>query len=373
MIKYGVNDISKTRSPLPVTIDKNKYTFDYPCESASDCTDYFIKFYPGKYKIEAYGASGGTSKERVSSYRLPTGGCISDDDVKKVNGNTICYQRGSIGGAGGYVSGTILLKKLTFAYATIGGKGIFGGRPHLYDSDECFYPENMIIGGYGGGGKSANHPDGSGSGGGQTALKFVKNDLWHRVLVGGGGGCDTIDGDYGEYDDGSGGAGGGKVAQGWFKSSVYNGNYVANSTFGFTFGSGESARRHGSRNENGVHLYNEYSDIVGAGGGWFGGFSSMDYNSGSGGGSSWILEKDAIIPPDNITAHDDFYNPIDTQPYAFQKTGQYLFEDAKYVSGVWEGNGRLVVSILEQIPITDKVSYKNKFYIPFAMIYLGLC
>ncbi|EAY19621.1 hypothetical protein TVAG_228840 [Trichomonas vaginalis G3] len=79
----------------------------------------------------------------------------------------------------------------------------------------------MIKGGYGGGGNAFSfYADdgnyGSGSGGGQTAVKFVSNDLWHRVIVAGaGGGSDNYfyADSYNSYDDGSGGSGGGLTAQ----------------------------------------------------------------------------------------------------------------------------------------------------------------
>ena len=84
----------------------------------------------------------------------------------------------------------------------------------------------MIEGGYGGGGYASNYfySDsyfGSGSGGGQTAVKFEVNDLWHRVIVSGaGGGCDDNNGIYNSENDGAGGAGG-VVGQGWFFMNKY--------------------------------------------------------------------------------------------------------------------------------------------------------
>ncbi|EAX89107.1 hypothetical protein TVAG_259020 [Trichomonas vaginalis G3] len=202
----------------------------------------------------------------------------------------------------------------------------------------------MQPGGYGGGGSSANFPSGSGSGGGQTAVKFHENDLWHRVLVSGaGGGCDDS-----QSDDGSGGAGGNLTAQGWFANSVMSNSYLANSTFGFSFGQGEAARFGQPPPNNSLSVKSSSNtDIAGAGGGWFGGFSAQNGYSGASGGSSFALTKDAIIPQGNITASDEFYNLIDSKPYAFDLHSEYLFTEVEHMPGIWTGNGRLIITILD--------------------------
>ena len=58
------------------------------------------------------------------------------------------------------------------------------------------------------------------------------------------------------------------------------------------------------------------SDRPGAGGGWFGGFSSHNHNGGSGGGSSWILSEKSIIPSGNIAEFGSFYEFNIENPYA---------------------------------------------------------
>ncbi|EAY13860.1 hypothetical protein TVAG_044210 [Trichomonas vaginalis G3] len=116
----------------------------------------------------------------------------------------------------------------------------------------------MVKGGYGGGGNAFNFYSsstdyGSGSGGGQTAVKFFSNDLWHRVIVAGaGGGSDNSYTYPNMVDDGSGGSGGGLTAQGCWINGALKSDKLANSTFGFTFGSGESAQEKGSKNPNGI-------------------------------------------------------------------------------------------------------------------------
>ncbi|EAY22738.1 WAG22 antigen precursor, putative [Trichomonas vaginalis G3] len=214
----------------------------------------------------------------------------------------------------------------------------------------------MIKGGYGGGGSAANwYPSpiiyGAGSGGGQTAVKFEKNTLWHRVIVSGGGGgsdnyyeTDLI----GKMDDGSGGAGGGFSGQGFWIDGEYVSTKLATSSSGFTFGNGESAQRYGSKNEKGFKPEKGDSDRPGAGAGWFGGFAGHHGNGGAGGGSSSALSSDAYIPEDLITAYDNNYEEFESHYYEFNKQSGYLFQNVVSYPGVWEGNGKLVITVLKQ-------------------------
>ena len=188
----------------------------------------------------------------------------------------------------------------------------------------------MIKGGYGGGGYATNYrgprnTDGAGSGGGQTAVKFLSNDLWHRVIVAGAGGGSDNEHTVGSEDDGSGGSGGGLTAQGYWINGVLKSDRLANSNFGFTFGFGESAQEFGSKNQNGVRNFGGSSDRAGAGSDWFGGFASHNGNGGSGGGSSWALSANAIIPQGKIEVRDSFYNLNDSRPYSFSLDDGYLF------------------------------------------------
>ena len=263
------------------------------------------------------------------------------------HGNAKCNFVGSRGGAGGYISGIIKLPHPITAFATIGGRGTYD----ITEKKSSFEESKMIKGGYGGGGYAFNFyfndsDWGSGSGGGQTAVKFESNDLWHRVIVSGaGGGSDNSFTFDNWVDDGSGGAGGGFTAQGWWKEHVLNSDKVANSTFG----SGESARKEGSKNPDGIQDSNEFSDRPGAGGGWFGGFAGHYSNAGSGGGSSWALSADAVFPKGDIYANGSFYNESESHPYAFSLEDDYVFTDVQTFPGVWEGNGRLVITILDSI------------------------
>ncbi|EAX90016.1 glycine-rich protein, putative [Trichomonas vaginalis G3] len=200
----------------------------------------------------------------------------------------------------------------------------------------------MVPGGYGGGGSSGGHPYGSASGGGQTSVMFLNNSLYNRVIVsGGGGGADDIN----SYDS-RGGSGGGIVTQGWWTEKIYVDDYVANSTFGFTFGTGEAASPQKSRNPNGVQKFCNLGDKFGGGGGWYGGFSSNYINGGCGGGSSWALTEDSIVYDGLIESRDEFYNNAVSQKYSFDKNSGFLFYNVVHVPGIWQGNGKLVITIL---------------------------
>ncbi|EAX89826.1 hypothetical protein TVAG_338190 [Trichomonas vaginalis G3] len=238
--------------------NSNRYIFEYPCESNHICTDYQILLSRGKYIFQLYGASGGSPNNKSSSYRFDNNSCIDDSIVRRYSGNTNCERTPNNGGAGGYISGTIILHSDTFTFLTIGGKGIFGYKFQERSTNRCFN-EYRNRGGYGGGGSSENWYSndnqyiGTDSGGGQTAVKFLKNNLWHRVLVsGGGGGTDDDCGQYGMSEDGSGGAGGNLAAQSWFLEGTLKHEYFANSTNGFTFGTGEAARFGPNKNPKSV-------------------------------------------------------------------------------------------------------------------------
>ena len=227
MMRYSLENNTVQGANVSVSVEGNKYYFNYPCKESHICTDYVIELQAGLYKFQLYGASGGSHAGQTSSFRKPDGSCISDDVVSRVGGNTICNKIDSNVESGGYVKGIILFQSAIKIFATIGGKGIFGHKITKYGTADCFYKENMQPGGYGGGGSSSNYyqgesTDGTGSGGGQTAVKFIENDLWHRVLVsGGGGGSENRGGTYRSTEDGSGGAGGNLNAQGYFLNGAF--------------------------------------------------------------------------------------------------------------------------------------------------------
>lgn len=101
------------------------------------------------------------------------------------------------------------------------------------------------------------------------------------------------------------------------------------------------------------------SDRPGAGGGWFGGFSSHNHNGGSGGGSSWILSENSIIPSGNIAEFGSFYEFNIENPYAFPNKDRYLFTDSIIIPGIWAGSGRVVITVLSNLICSNIHSYFN--------------
>lgn len=206
-----------------------------------------ITLLPGRYKLEAYGASGG------SGYGAGL------------------HTRGSIGGLGGYTSGEIILEQETTLFIYVGGKGVYGSGNNGFGGP---------VGGWNGGGRGGNSS--SGSGGGATDFR-LQGGTWNnveslksRILVAGGaGGADNPTGEgAGGSDDGSGGSGGGLIAQGCWISGGYNSGYAGTQTGGGAFGYGVAVTTN--------------TDTGGAGGGWYGGKPSNNYNGGGGGGSSYL-------------------------------------------------------------------------------------
>ena len=319
----------------------NTYILTYPCSETNKCKNYYSYFPPGRYQISLYGASGGSSYGYASTaLKTDHSDCINQDLVSKYGGNTFCNKLPSIGGAGGYSSGILKLLKQTKVFISIGGTGQFIKGTSSYDT------ELRPKGGYNGGGDGALHVDGSGGGGGATDFRLIENDLWHRILVaGGGGGSDNPQGTFNDKDDGSGGAGGGKEAQGFWINGEYNGDYIAGQTSGFTFGNGESSMEIGSSSPHGVASGSGSSDRPGAGGGWFGGYAGHYGNGGSGGGSSFAFTSDAQIPDGSITSYDSYYENDESHAYAFDKSKdrQYLLQNPIIIQGIWSGNGKAII------------------------------
>lgn len=218
----------------------------------------------GRYKLEAWGASGGAS---------------TNDQTKN-----------SHAGLGGYTTAEINLRKGDILYVVVGGQGAFA------KSDSSI---GGSIGGYNGGGDSGpNSSGGCGSGGGATHIAQVSGLLKDlsaskdKVLIvaGGGGGADNGSSSAaGTADDGSGGCGGGTEGGNAYIDGVlvtgtdyHNATNVNTSgcglagtqTKGYAFGQGENVT--------------VLTDTGGAGGGWYGGYTTSNNNGGGAGGSGHI-------------------------------------------------------------------------------------
>lgn len=196
---------------------------------------------PGAYKLECWGAQGGT----YSSY---------------------------IGGYGGYSKGTITLTEATTVYISVGGAG----------------SSSSTTAGFNGGGTGISSGRG---GGGATDVRIGKNSLYSRVIVAGGGGgagvtsananpCGCGGGEYGGdgyYNDTTGSYTIGQNRCGGSASQTAGGKTWSTSTQA-TFGQGGNASGYSSG---------------GGGGGWYGGGGAYDNDSDSdgrwgGGGSGYV-------------------------------------------------------------------------------------
>ena len=196
---------------------------------------------PGTYKLECWGAQGGT----YSSY---------------------------IGGYGGYSKGTITLTEATTVYISVGGAG----------------SSSSTAAGFNGGGTGISSGRG---GGGATDVRIGQNSLYSRVIVAGGGGgagvtsananpCGCGGGEYGGdgyYNDTTGSYTIGQNRCGGSASQTAGGKTWSTSTQA-TFGQGGNA--------------SGYS-CGGGGGGWYGGGGAYDNDSDSdgrwgGGGSGYV-------------------------------------------------------------------------------------
>ena len=236
-LSYALTDPSLGTPNVSVSNEK-QLTFEYPCDSTFKCTDYNIIFEPGVYQIELYGASGGYYENFITAYQ--TGNFCLPLPSKSIKTNVECKTTMNNAGSGGYTSGIIKLRYRTNAFLSIGGKGQYGYKQLFETNDESYLRENMLEGGYNGGGWASNFYRssgcwGCGSGGGATDLKFDVNDVFHRVLVAGAGGGsdDQTPETYLVDDNGAGGCGGGLVAQSFTIANVEDKKYQATQISGF--------------------------------------------------------------------------------------------------------------------------------------------
>ena len=195
---------------------------------------------PGKYKLECYGAAGGSKNP----------------------------------GKGGYTKGVIKLEEQQMLYIYVGGKGI------SENWSEAF------AGGYNGGGKSNYNNRGSGGGATDIRLKSGNfnnyNSLNTRLIVAGGGG--------GSYENVRGGDGGRDGEAGRSSNGVYGEGGSQSSGGSFIDVGNKPLKGHGNYGEGGSS-YDNYT-IAGGGGGWYGGGAG---NS-AGGGSSYAVNSSSYKP-----------------------------------------------------------------------------
>lgn len=198
-----------------------------------------VILHPGRYKLECWGAQGGS----YSSY---------------------------YGGAGGYSTGELTLRKETPLYIYA------GGQPATVSTDRVVVP-----GGFNGGGDGFNrwysttYTYGQG-GGGASDIRVGQDSLFARVIVaGGGGGSASVNAKTTKY---GGGTSGGSPQSGYGATQTAAGT-------GGSFGVGGSARSFGANFKYGSG---------GGGGGWYGGGAcdsasdTTNYRGYNGGGSGFV-------------------------------------------------------------------------------------
>ena len=225
-------------------------TYEYPCNDSTSCHPIKIFLTPGLYKLEAYGASGGSTKNTNNPHE---------------------------GGKGGYSSGLYRLTKPIFLFIYLGGEGQWE-----------YSPKNATnVGGWNGGGNGTTNPSGGGGGaggGGSTDIRLKEGNfddptsLKSRIIVAGGGG--------GSYQGSScysiGGSGGGN--EGTATTKLFQCNEDNDlPCYGTQSGclNGDESSEEG---REGVGASLNKMLASGGGGGYWGGGSAI---RGSGGGSGY--------------------------------------------------------------------------------------
>lgn len=220
---------------------------------------------PGKYQIEAWGASGGGYEATTSS---------------------------TTGGKGSYVKAVFDITEETTLYVYVGGKG------------SEYSETNEANGGFNGGGNSYN---GFG-GGGATDVRLIKGDsndtisLLSRILVAaGGGGSSKIR----NTSYGLGGAGGTLISASNGTSVGINSLYVGKGAISSAIEVGydkytkeDGTTQNVPQNEKGGLGTGGTVDFDGAGAGgsgYFGGSAAHDEYAGGGGGLSFVYQNESNI------------------------------------------------------------------------------
>ncbi len=224
----------------------------------------------GTYKLEVWGAQGGSSGSAT-------------------------------GGYGGYSYGNVTINKNSTLYVVVGGQGNPSNKYGSTKYGDSDYPSYLVSGGYNGGGNAYYVPafgQGGGGGGGAThiatrtgllsSLSSYKNNI--LIVAGGGGGA--AGGFHNISANSNGGTGGGATG-GSGANLVMNGNTGygcsgGTQTTGNAFGQGGT--------QSSPSLYDvSYAFSGGGGGGYFGGHANAGNSVGStagggggGGGSGYI-------------------------------------------------------------------------------------
>ena len=63
LIRFYLEDESKGESKT--IVNDNSIIFQYPCSSTTDCSPYHLTLSPAKYRVELWGAQGGSEGNNV--------------------------------------------------------------------------------------------------------------------------------------------------------------------------------------------------------------------------------------------------------------------------------------------------------------------
>ena len=227
----------------------------------------------GTYKLECWGAQGGTSTK-----------------------NSL-----GVGGLGGYAAGTLTLNTNTILYLLSGGQGSSTTKTNTQQG-----------GGFNGGGHgtttSTSYP--CTGGGGASDIRIGQNSLYARVIVagGGGGGFYATKSNYAEGGRGGGtdGSQGQHLGSSTSYTSGVGGSQTSPGTSYFGTSVASSTRTDGGGFGQGANALTNASYSIGGGGGWYGGGSAR--RAGGGGGSGYVYNSSSSANyPSGCLLNSDYY------------------------------------------------------------------
>ena len=227
----------------------------------------------GTYKLECWGAQGGTSTK-----------------------NSL-----GVGGLGGYAAGTLILNTNTILYLLSGGQGSSTTKTNTQQG-----------GGFNGGGHgtttSTTYP--CTGGGGASDIRIGQNSLYARVIVagGGGGGFYFTKSNYAEGGRGGGtdGSQGHHLGSSTSYTSGVGGSQTSPGTSYFGTSVASSTRTDGGGFGQGANALTDASYSIGGGGGWYGGGSAR--RAGGGGGSGYVYNSSSSANyPSGCLLNSDYY------------------------------------------------------------------
>lgn len=224
-----------------------------------------ISLPPGTYKLECWGAQGGT----YSSYA---------------------------GGKGGYASGVLTLSNTTTLYLYVGGQG------SRYTTTNA-----LGGGGFNGGGNAYSTSSYYGiGGGGASDIRIGTDSPYSRVIVAGGGGAA---GYYNSSYYGNGGVGGGNNGGNGTSSNTSSylpGTGGTQTAIGTTYNGTAVATGSSTDSFGGGAHFNSGVCGNGGGGGWYGGGGSR--RGGAGGGSGYVYTSStASNYPSGCLLNESYY------------------------------------------------------------------